>query len=120
MGIHSVYSNEEIGALAKARFKEERSLQRLDGWFLVKEIRRECDAQFDNLPPALRTARTMREVIRRLPISISDHAIFAGTRRGEDLAAHYASGDLFLFPRLTETFGNVTLEAMASGLPVAA
>ncbi len=80
MGIHSVYSNEEIGALAKARFKEERSLQRLDGWFLVKEIRRECDAQFDNLPPALRTARTMREVIRRLPISISDHAIFAGTQ----------------------------------------
>ena len=37
MGIHSVYSNEEIGALAKARFKEERSLQRLDGWFLIKE-----------------------------------------------------------------------------------
>ena len=47
-------------------------------------------------------------------------AIFAGTRRGEDLAAHYASGDMFLFPSMTETFGNVTLEAMASGLPLAA
>jgi glycosyltransferase involved in cell wall biosynthesis len=47
-------------------------------------------------------------------------AIFAGTRHGEDLATHYASGDLFLFPSLTETFGNVTLEAMASGLPVVA
>lgn len=47
-------------------------------------------------------------------------AIFAGTRRGEDLAAHYASGDIFLFPSLTETFGNVTLEAMASGLPLVA
>ena len=47
-------------------------------------------------------------------------AIFAGTRRGEDLAAHYASGDLFLFPSITETFGNVTLEAMASGLPMVA
>ena len=45
-------------------------------------------------------------------------AVFAGTRRGEDLAAHYASADLFLFPSLTETFGNVTMEAMASGLPV--
>lgn len=43
--------------------------------------------------------------------------VFAGPRRGEDLAAHYASGDLFLFPSLTETFGNVVLEAMASGLP---
>ena len=41
-------------------------------------------------------------------------------RTGEDLAAHYASGDLFLFPSTTETFGNVTLEAMASGLAVAA
>ena len=47
-------------------------------------------------------------------------AIFAGTRRGEDLAAHYASSDIFLFPGMTETFGNVTLEAMASGLPVVA
>jgi len=41
-------------------------------------------------------------------------------RTGEDLAAHYASGDLFLFPSTTETFGNVTLEAMASGLAVVA
>ena len=39
---------------------------------------------------------------------------------GDDLAAHYASADLFLFPSLTETFGNVTPEAMASGLPVVA
>jgi len=46
--------------------------------------------------------------------------IFAGLRRGEDLAAHYASADLFLFPSLTETFGNVVPEAMASGLGVVA
>lgn len=45
-------------------------------------------------------------------------AIFAGMRSGEDLASHYASADLFLFPSLTETFGNVTTEALASGLPV--
>jgi glycosyltransferase involved in cell wall biosynthesis len=41
---------------------------------------------------------------------------FAGMRRGEDLAAHYASADVFLFPSITETFGNVVTEAMASGL----
>jgi glycosyltransferase involved in cell wall biosynthesis len=46
--------------------------------------------------------------------------IFAGMRTGEDLARHYASADLFLFPSLSETFGNVTLEAMASGLAVVA
>ncbi len=47
-------------------------------------------------------------------------AIFCGTRIGEALAAHYASGDVFLFPSLTETWGNVTIEAMASGLAVVA
>ncbi|MGS7252170.1 glycosyltransferase family 1 protein [Pseudomonas sp. SK] len=47
-------------------------------------------------------------------------AVFCGAQRGEVLAKHYASGDLFLFPSLTETFGNVVLEAMASGLAVVA
>ena len=42
--------------------------------------------------------------------------IFSGPRIGEDLARHYSSADIFLFPSLTETFGNVLLEAMASGL----
>jgi glycosyltransferase involved in cell wall biosynthesis len=45
-------------------------------------------------------------------------AVLAGLRRGDDLAAHYASADAFFFPSLTETFGNVVPEAMASGLPV--
>ncbi|MCX7174573.1 MAG: glycosyltransferase family 1 protein [Proteobacteria bacterium] len=47
-------------------------------------------------------------------------AIFAGMRTGSDLAAHYASADLFLFASLTETFGNVTSEALASGVGVVA
>jgi glycosyltransferase involved in cell wall biosynthesis len=46
--------------------------------------------------------------------------VFAGYRSGADLAAHYASADVFVFASLTETFGNVTLEAMASGLAVVA
>jgi glycosyltransferase involved in cell wall biosynthesis len=44
-------------------------------------------------------------------------AIFTGHLSGEDLAVAYASSDIFLFPSDTETFGSVTLEAMASGLP---
>jgi len=52
---------------------------------------------------------------QRLP-----RAHFAGVQQGTALAAHYASADLFLFPSLTETYGNVVPEAMASGLAVAA
>jgi glycosyltransferase involved in cell wall biosynthesis len=57
-----------------------------------------------------------REALQQL----CPEAHFAGQRSGEDLAAHYASADVFLFPSLTETFGNVTTEALASGVPVVA
>jgi glycosyltransferase involved in cell wall biosynthesis len=47
-------------------------------------------------------------------------AVWRGYRYDQDLAAHYASADCFVFPSITETFGNVLLEAMSSGLPIAA
>lgn len=46
--------------------------------------------------------------------------VFCGVQRGHALARHFASADLFLFPSLSETFGNVTLEALASGVPAIA
>ena len=49
---------------------------------------------------------------KRLP-----DTLFLGHQSGEDLAKAYAASDIFLFPSETETFGNVTLEAMASGVP---
>ena len=48
------------------------------------------------------------------------HATFLGARQGEALAQAYAAADVFVFPSKTDTFGLVLLEALASGLPVAA
>ncbi len=56
-----------------------------------------------------------RDVRRRWP-----NAIFTGMLSADALARAYASADVFLFPSQSETFGNVTLEAMASGLCVVA
>ncbi|HXQ47090.1 MAG TPA: glycosyltransferase family 1 protein [Caulobacteraceae bacterium] len=47
-------------------------------------------------------------------------AVFPGSKSGEELSAYFAGADVFVFPSLTDTFGMVILEAMASGTPVAA
>jgi glycosyltransferase involved in cell wall biosynthesis len=47
-------------------------------------------------------------------------AVFLGARQGEELADIYAAADVFVFPSKTDTFGLVLLEALASGVPVAA
>ena len=55
------------------------------------------------------------ELMRKYP-----DVVWAGARHGEDLARYYAAADVFVFPSRTDTFGLVLLEAMASGVPVAA
>ncbi len=57
-------------------------------------------------------------LLKRLSEADPPQVTFAGFMEGEELSEVYASSDLFLFPSATETFGNVVLEAMASGLPV--
>lgn len=86
-----------------------------------------------NLPLAIRAFRAMQQVNPGLQlVMVGDgparadlqmqhpDVIFTGMKTGEELAQHYASGDIFLYPSMTETYGNVTVEAMASGLAVVA
>jgi len=56
---------------------------------------------------------------QEMETALTDYpALFTGYLHGEDLQRGYASADLFVFPSATDTFGNVVLEAQASGLPV--
>jgi glycosyltransferase involved in cell wall biosynthesis len=86
-----------------------------------------------NLTLAIDAYRAMQQVNRRVKFVVvgdgplratlqakNSDLIFCGVHTGTELAKRYASADIFLFPSETETFGNVTLEAMASGLVVVA
>lgn len=75
--------------MANALFKEERAINHLEGWFIIKEEEQKADAKYKALPPMLRAAEKFREAVKVLPISISDNAVFAGTQR-DAFARSYA------------------------------
>lgn len=87
-----------------------------------KNLRLSVEAwrRMQDVLPALRLVIVGDGPDRRALAEENPDIHFAGPRRGEDLARHYASGDLFPFASVTETFGNVITEAMASGLVVLA
>ena len=74
---------------AKLLFKEERAINHLEGWFIVKETEQKADEKYCSLPPMRRAAEKFREAVKVLPLSISDYAIFAGTQR-DAFARSYA------------------------------
>ena len=89
MEIKAVLNAQKITELAKERFKEERSLNHLEGWFLAKEIQRECDEKFKDDPDSIRIAKTQVEVMKRIPLSLGDYHVFAGTQ-DDSFARSYA------------------------------
>ena len=74
---------------AKLLFKEERAINHLEGWFIVKETEQKADEKYSFLAPTRRAAEKFREAVKVLPLSISDNAIFAGTQR-DSFARSYA------------------------------
>ncbi|MBO5065248.1 MAG: hypothetical protein J6D06_03940 [Clostridia bacterium] len=74
---------------AKALFKEERAINHLEGWFIIKETQQKYHEKYAELPPMRRAAEKFREAVKVLPLSISNNAIFAGTQR-DAFARSYA------------------------------
>ena len=103
---------DEIAVLHVGRLAAEKNLQLLTRTF--RQLQRDLPQQ------RLRLVLVGDGPLRAQLQAELPEALFCGVQRGEALAAHYASGDLFLFPSLSETFGNVVLEALASGLAVVA
>ncbi len=100
--------NGEVRLLYVGRVSREKDLD-----LLATAYRRLCD---EGLPIQLFVVGHgpySEEFSRSLP-----EAFFTGYLTGKDLAAAYASADIFVFPSTTDTFGNVIIEAQASGVPV--
>jgi len=100
----------QVVALCVGRLAPEKNLDTvLEAWQQMREVR----------PSAKLVLVGDGPDAARLRLAVPE-AMFAGVQRGDALAAHYASADVFLFASMTETFGNVVPEAMASGLAVLA
>ena len=98
----------EVGMLFVGRVSKEKNLD-----LIVSATRRLAEWRTPVRPIIVGDGPYMPELKRLL-----GDAIFTGYLGGEDLAKAYASADLFAFPSTTDTFGNVILEAQASGIPV--
>ena len=87
--LNNYYSVQELEDLAKAVYQKERSIDRLDGWFLAKEIYERVMNDEAEKPHITKTALALRSVIEELPLYIDDSNIFAGTQR-DAFARSYA------------------------------
>lgn len=87
--MRNILSADQITQRAKELFLEERAGGQLTGWFSVKQIQKKYEPETKGLPPMEAAAVLLRHVAEELPITISDHAVFAGTQR-DAFASSYA------------------------------
>ena len=72
------YAPGQIVQMAKALFREERALKRLDGWFYAREA---AMSVASDAPEERKAADELRRIIETLPLDLSENAVFAGTQR---------------------------------------
>lgn len=105
-------SSNRLTILYAGRLAEEKSLEKLVESFKHLLIKYPEDIQL------LIIGEGPSRIDLEAALAGASNYAFTGLKTGEELAALYASADIFAFPSVTETFGQVVLEAMASGLPV--
>lgn len=84
-----IYSAEQITAMAKKLFAYERSKNRLDGWFIAKEIELAAEEKYNNFDEETKKAYILKDIVSSIPLSISEHNIFVGTQ-DDSFARSYA------------------------------
>ena len=87
--INNIYQKGTLTEMAKALYREERDIKRLDGWFIAKETEMLCEEKYEDCPDEVKKAHLTCEVLKALPLFISDNAIFVGTQR-DAFAKSYA------------------------------
>ena len=87
--MYGLYNAGALTKKAKDLFKEEREIKRLDGWFIAKETEMLVDEKYKDCSPSVKKAHLLCEVLQKMPLFISDNAIFVGTQR-DAFAKSYA------------------------------
>ena len=86
---NKIWTPEQATQEAKKLFAEERGIKRLEGWFLAGEAAADAEIRNPGLPAELLAAKQLEAIVERLPLDISEHALFAGTQR-DAFARSYA------------------------------
>ena len=87
--MEKIYKAGKLTQMAKELFKEERRINRLDGWFLAKETEMLCEDKYKDCSPQVKKAYLLNEVLKTIPLSLSDNAVFVGVQR-DAFAKSYA------------------------------
>lgn len=87
--MYNIYDADSVSASAKKLFKEERAKTRVDGWFLAREIVCNKQNELKNLSKEMRAAKELEAIVKELPLTVSDHAVFAGSQ-SDAFARSYA------------------------------
>ncbi|MBO5912270.1 MAG: pyruvate formate lyase family protein, partial [Clostridia bacterium] len=87
--MYNIYSATSVTESAKALFKEERSKMRCDGWFIARETVCNMADELSGLSKEMKAAKELEAIVNKLPLSISDNAVFAGSQ-SDAFARSYA------------------------------